>query len=363
MNSTNGEWINQDITIQMTGVNAGHNFLRYRFPVEGLSRIRESVFFSHKLNHIRTTKVWRTYTVPQDGHGDGKEFIIRPVDIDKSENVDPDTKYLANSNSNLSNLDGAVELELVSANNEGNDEYYIRSTIDWHYLSIKRPDYWPAYTQPIYFQSDESKALVVRLRKYQRRLCEWREDLQIGSRVLYHEQFHCNGWPRDYCDHGWFEGRIVAFKQHHGFQQEVKVSYSGLKPIHCAQGSEGKMKCTTAREVKDSEWVPIGSKFLCHSECEDVYVWQWQDFAMIESPINHKAQTYDELCLIGMREDREYTYFRKMKAKERQREKQKRKKRENRGWRRKDYAERSVRKMQKYGKRNHRKYNRFPYCS
>ena len=73
----------------------------------------------------------------------------------------------------------AASWELVEANEYGKDTYYIRNIDEGGYLSSKPNAH--DYCQHVYFQDDQLKATVVRLKRYHRDLEEWRRNLKLND--------------------------------------------------------------------------------------------------------------------------------------------------------------------------------------
>jgi len=206
---------------------------------------------------------------------------MRGADINKSEDVALSHRnYLGRpglddgysyyySRSYLCSKKKAASWELVEANECGKNTYYIRDIVGGDYLSSKPcGDY-----QHVYLQDDQSKASVVRLKRYRRDLEEWRRNLKIGSEVLFRiHRSQVTEYPKySYLNPTkkavfWIRIRVIDTKQTGNFEREIKLEYGQQRYLYVGKRglkASAKFIGTDASPTSGfPEWVPIGSSFL-----------------------------------------------------------------------------------------------------
>jgi len=366
------DWINRPITIQMVSpsstdleddcylsgctLKCWHNGNESHFQTDTENDTDPyCIAFSNDPERKCTHKsmVWRMYRVDGNGNGNDDGFIIRPVDVDISENgwIQAKTPYFGRDG--LDSKRNAVPLQLVKIGGCGIDEYHIQCVDDGQYLSVHiQMDDDEDEDRIVHFQGDHTKSVRVRLKQYNRcYLDRWRLDLDTGSQI----------WYRDDDSYGWCAAKVISTRKRKHFEKEI------LLQININRGYFSEM-CY--------EYVPIRSTHICHEGCKDMdhdhnYFEWWcpsemepdfwcpseneNEFEMglwwTRKGANRDLQENrrNHLCnehTIYMKDDR---HSRKLKSRERQKAKR-RKQREYRRWNGKDCDKRIGRKMKKYGK-------------
>jgi len=166
--------------------------------------VNVSPHFQSTSNH---STIWRMHTSADN------TFTLRPMDTT--------TAFLGRRESDKATLcHDAVALKLVQSNECGDDEYYIQSVDDGHYLTVNiKSIAWSGHSQfsSIHFQETQSEAAIFRFKEYDGPLARWRERLETGSNILFNLSSGGDGSE-------WVNGRVTGTNQLR-FNKQVKVEY------------------------------------------------------------------------------------------------------------------------------------------